>query len=145
MGKRSEDKPRPIIARISNYEKRHQLIKESRNLRKVEGFESVSVNQELTKVRAKVAFECRKLVKEGRAKLTFVWDGKIFIVDNNDKKHLVVCINDLIMLDKLLVAKTEWCVYLQLHVSAVFTNTVLPSDWSWLIVSARPHSHVYTT
>ena len=107
VGKRSEDKPRPIIARISNYEKRHQLIKESRNLRKVEGFESVSVNQELTKVRAKVAFECRKLVKEGRAKLTFVWDGKIFIVDNNDKKHLVVCINDLIMLDKLLVAKTE--------------------------------------
>ena len=105
VGEKSDTKPRSIIARITNYETRHKLIKESRNLGDIEGFEQVSVNQELTKARAKVAYECRKIVKEGRAKVTFTWDGKIFIVDNNEEKHLVTAMDDLIRIDKHLVRK----------------------------------------
>ena len=63
-------------------------------------FETVSVNQELTKVRANLAYQCRELVRKKFAKITFVWDGKIFVVDNKDVKHKVLCLDDLIELRK---------------------------------------------
>jgi hypothetical protein len=56
VGPKSEDRPRQIIARINNYELRHCLLKSSKNLRKVNGMERVSINQDLTKTRSKLAF-----------------------------------------------------------------------------------------
>lgn len=35
---------------------------------------------------SKLAYEARKLVKGGRGKYSFVWDGKIFVTDHIDKK-----------------------------------------------------------
>ena len=49
VGKKHETRP---VARITNYQVRHELIKASRNLADTKDFETVSVNQELTKVRA---------------------------------------------------------------------------------------------
>ena len=100
VGKKHETRPRPIIARITNYQMRHELIKASRNLADIKDFENVSVNQELTKVRANLAYQCRELVRKKYAKITFVWDGKIFVVDNKDVKHKVLCLDDLIELRK---------------------------------------------
>ncbi|KAK3086271.1 hypothetical protein FSP39_016109 [Pinctada imbricata] len=96
VGKVSPSKPRPIIARITNYHLRHRLIKESKNLSKVEGMRGVSVNQELTKKRSKLAYEARQMVKAGVIKSTFIWDGKIFLVDKQEKKHLVTSLDKLI-------------------------------------------------
>ena len=83
-------KPRPIIARITNYELRHRLIKESRQLPKIkdirDDMKGVFVNQDLTKARSKLAYEARQIVKSEKAKASFVWDGKIFIVDNKEKE-----------------------------------------------------------
>ena len=98
--KSAEDRPRAIIARIKKYDTRHDLIRESKNLHKVKGMEGYSVNQELTKTRAKLAYECRSLVRQEFAKSTFVWDGKIFIVDKKEKKHKVLCLNDLLEVRK---------------------------------------------
>ena len=102
VGKVDKSKPRPIIARISNYGARHSLIKGSKNLSKIEGMSGWSVNQELTKSRSKVAYEARQLVKARIAKSSFIWDGKIFVVDHQDRKHLLVCLDDLINLKKVL-------------------------------------------
>lgn len=102
VGKSSPSKPRPIIARITNYHLRHRLIKESKNLSKIEGMRGISVNQELTKRRSKLAYEARQLVKAGVIKSTFVWDGKIFLIDKQENKHLVTCLDKLIELQKSL-------------------------------------------
>ncbi|KAK3095800.1 hypothetical protein FSP39_019362 [Pinctada imbricata] len=95
VGPTKSGKPRPIIARITNYSLRHRLLKESKKLHKVEGMSRVSVNQDLTKRRAKLAYESRQLVKKGQAKSTFVFDGKIFLVDHSDKKIPIKCLDDL--------------------------------------------------
>ena len=100
VGKKQEDRARPIIARITNYQVRHDLIKGSKNLPEIEGFEKVSVNQELTKTRAKLAYQCRELVRKKIAKASFVWDGKIFVIDNKENKHLVLHLDHLIELRK---------------------------------------------
>ena len=92
----SSSKPRAIIARISNYGARHQLLKESKNLHKIQKRKGVYINQDLTKTRNKLAYEARQLVKLGKAKSSFVWDGKIFVVDNKDHKHKILCLDDLI-------------------------------------------------
>ena len=98
VGKKSADKPRPIIARITNYSARHELLKESKKqkLHKMKDFKDVWVNQDLTKSRGKVAAEVRKLVKSDEAKSSFIWDGKIFLIDHSETKHKFLCMNDLI-------------------------------------------------
>lgn len=58
--------------------------------------ENIAVNQDLTKTRIKLAYEARKLVKAGRAKSSFVWDGKIFVIDHGDKKHKIHCPADMV-------------------------------------------------
>ena len=95
VGPKSEDRPRQIIARIKNYELRHRLLKSSKHLRKVNGMERVSINQDLTKTRSKLAYEARQLVKSRKAKSTFVWDGKIFVIDHNDHKHKILSVADM--------------------------------------------------
>ncbi|KAK3082848.1 hypothetical protein FSP39_007026 [Pinctada imbricata] len=102
VGRSVNGKPRAIIARITNYQARHKLIRESRKLRHVDGMKSVSVNQELTKVRAKLAYQCRELVRKKKAKSTFVWDGKIIVIDNTDNKHVVTHLDHLLKVYKAL-------------------------------------------
>ena len=89
VGPKSVDKPRPIIARINNYSVRHELLQTSKKekLHKMKDWENVWVNQELTKARGKVAAEVRKLCKNDIAKATFIWDGKIFVIDHSEHKH----------------------------------------------------------
>lgn len=96
VGPKNNDRPRQIIARITNYELRHRLLKSSKQLRKIAGMENIAVNQDLTKTRNKLAYEARKLVKAGRAKSSFVWDGKIFVIDHGDKKHKILCPADMV-------------------------------------------------
>ena len=97
VGPKSVDKPRPIIARINNYSVRHELLQTSKKekLHKMKDWENVWVNQELTKARGKVAAEVRKLCKNDIAKATFIWDGKIFVIDHSDHKHKLFSMDDL--------------------------------------------------
>ena len=98
VGPKSVDKPRPIIARINNYSVRHELLQTSKKekLHKMKDWENVWVNQELTKARGKVAAEVRKLCKNDIAKATFIWDGKIFVIDHSDHKHKLFSMDDLV-------------------------------------------------
>ena len=106
VGPTETGKSRPIIARITNYNLRHRLLKESKTkkLHNMEGSKGVWVNQDLTRTRAKVASETRKLVKSGQAKSSFNWDGKIFIVDHSERKHQVATMDELISLSSRLGA-----------------------------------------
>lgn len=70
-------------------------MKASKDLRKVTGMEKVAINQDLTKTRNKIAYEARQFVKAGNAKSTFIWDGKIFGIGNDDRKHKILNPNDM--------------------------------------------------
>ena len=100
VGPTSSNKPRQIIARIKNYDLKHQLLKFSKDLRKISGMERVAVNQDLTKTRNKLAYDARQLVKNNKAKFTFIWDGKISVIDNNNSKHKILSPTDM---NKLLI------------------------------------------
>lgn len=52
--------------RIKNYDLIHQLLKSSKDLHKISGMEKVAVNQDLTKIRNKLAYDARQLVKTTR-------------------------------------------------------------------------------
>ncbi|KAK3107402.1 hypothetical protein FSP39_013749 [Pinctada imbricata] len=67
----------------------------------------VSVNQELTKKRSKLAYEARQMVKAGVIKSTFIWDGKIFLVDKQEKKHLVTSLDKLIEVQNYLASAIQ--------------------------------------
>lgn len=95
VGPKSPTRPRQIIAKITNYDLRHRLLKASKDLRKVTGMEKVAINQDLTKTRNKIAYEARQLVKAGKAKSTFIWDGKIFVIGHDDRKHKILNPNDM--------------------------------------------------
>ncbi|KAK3090014.1 hypothetical protein FSP39_008521 [Pinctada imbricata] len=91
-----DTKPRAIIARITNYTARHELLRQSKKLQKNPNRRGVYINQDLTKTRNKLAYHSRQIAKLGKAKSSFVWDGKIFIVDHADRKHLISTLDDLI-------------------------------------------------
>ena len=128
-------KPRPIIARINNYAIRHELIKKSRDLRETEDMAEVSVNQELTKYRAKLAYECRKLVRLKKLKLTFIWDGKFFVIDKKENKRQIRSVDDLIELYNTLgvplnVASDGWTFRTRVN---VYQHT----ESLWLVVTVE--------
>ena len=104
VGKSTIGKPRQIISRIKNYDLKHELLLSNKTLKmRVEDkkkkppltkFKNVSISQDLTKERNNAAYEARQLVRAGLAKLTFICDGKIFIISNNDVKHKVQTVRD---------------------------------------------------
>ena len=67
MKTKSKDKPRPIIARFSNYNAKSKLYKARLNLRNVDlqdlGAEKIFINENLTAWRAELFKEARKVKK----------------------------------------------------------------------------------
>ena len=49
----------------------------------------ISINQELTQIRSKIAYKARQLYRERKIKGTWVLEGKVVMVDMNDSKHFI--------------------------------------------------------
>ena len=49
----------------------------------------ISINQELTQIRRKIAYEARQLYRERKIKGTWVLEGEIVVVDKNDSQHYI--------------------------------------------------------
>ena len=83
MKTKSKDKPRPIIARFSNYNAKSKLYKARLNLRNVDlqdlGAEKIFINENLTAWRAELFKEARKVKKKYNNGKTWTVDGKIFL------------------------------------------------------------------
>ena len=75
---------RPIIVKFANRSTKKLSVKSKTKLPK-----GIYINDDLTKARSTVAFRTRSLVKSKAAKTTWTDDGKVFIIDNADKKHIV--------------------------------------------------------
>ena len=82
MKTKTKDKPRPIIARFSNYNAQGKLYKARLNLRNVGlqdlGAEKVFINENLTARKAELFKEARQVKKKYNNGKTRTVDGKIF-------------------------------------------------------------------
>ena len=65
-------------------------------MQKITGRKGVFINQDLTKTRNNLAYHARQLLKSGKAQSSFIFDGKIFLVDHNWKKYIITTLDDLI-------------------------------------------------
>ena len=79
LGKPQADKPRVIIARFVNHETKTALLKNGKKLKNT----PMSINEDLTKVRSKLAFEARVLQRNGKIQQTWTRDGTIYIKIND--------------------------------------------------------------
>lgn len=81
-------RPRDIIVKFATFRSRQKLYKVRSSLRD-KGYNRVFLNEDLTKVRSKVLFDCRSIVKAKGAKGAWTSDGTILIRDLNDVVHRV--------------------------------------------------------
>lgn len=71
-----------------------QQFLQQRSLQSHRYEKKVSLNQDQTKTRNKLAYEAHQFVKAGKVKSTFVWVGKTFVTSHNDRKHKILKPND---------------------------------------------------
>lgn len=98
-GKDSDNKPKPgpkeIIVKFTSYKSRTNFIKGRKHLR--ESKSNIFLNEDLTKFRKELAYECRSLKKNTNSTVSQTWsrDGKIFVKDNQEKIHRIVTMFDI--------------------------------------------------
>lgn len=81
-------RPREIIVKFSTFRARQKLYKLKTSL-KDNGYNGVFLNEDLTKIRSKVLFDARSIVKAKGAKSAWSSDGTILIKDFLDVVHRV--------------------------------------------------------
>lgn len=74
---RQNRSPRDIVVRFTTYNKRQKILKARKNLRNKR--DHIYINEHLTKQRSDLAYNARKLKKEGLIDDTWTMDGKIFV------------------------------------------------------------------
>lgn len=84
VGPNNDGKPRDIIVKFRSYPARSAFLKCKKKLR--EKKTNIYINEDLTKSRNNLAYECRKLKKDSSCCISDTWvcDGKIFIKTTRD-------------------------------------------------------------
>lgn len=80
---------RKILVKFTTYRARQQLYSERRNLSKREAGKNVYINEDLTMARSKLLYDARNLVRAKKISSAYSSDGRIFIKDNNENRHLI--------------------------------------------------------
>ena len=85
IGRQDKDKPRPIICKFLSYQSKLALMQRKKKLKtldvkKVFKTDSIYINEDLTKERARLAKTARDLKKSGKILDTWTRDGVIFFI-----------------------------------------------------------------
>ena len=95
VGKPSSTKTRDIIVKFSSYNALLMLYEVQKDLCELENRASVFINKDLTKRRSKLLFDARPLVRTNFLKAAYSSDGKLFVRDKEDKRHIINSDGDL--------------------------------------------------
>ena len=97
-GAQPTKKHRDIVVKFTLYNARNRLFQERKFLRETDNEElkCIFLNEYLTKRRSEILFEARKLRRSNKLKSAYSSDGKIIVRDNNDKKHQINTLDDLV-------------------------------------------------
>ena len=90
---RRSDIGREIIVKFCNYSARLKFLKGRATLR--DEHAKIFINEDLTRTRMSLAYECRKLAKAKLIKKTWVFGGNIFVQDMSDRRIRMTCLSDL--------------------------------------------------
>ena len=90
-----KNKPRDKIVKFTSYRSCSTLFQSKKNLENNQTFVSAYINEDLTKRRGELLYHARKLKNTGAVKSAFSRDGRIFIIDNTDHRHLIRAATDL--------------------------------------------------
>ena len=102
-GRRSRD----IIVKFATYNARQRLYVKRKNLRQTESLKNIFINEDLTKKRSKLLYDARCLVRTKKLKSAYASDGKIFVRDNLDHRHLIRGDADLLVFIDQRESRTE--------------------------------------
>lgn len=87
------DKGREIIIKFNNYNARLKMLKGRASLREQKA--NIYINEDLTKTRKDLAFECRRLLKAKSITKTWVYNGNVYCQDRSNIKVRVTSLEDL--------------------------------------------------
>lgn len=87
------DKGREIIIKFNNYNARLKMLKGRASLREQKA--NIYINEDLTKTRKDLAFECRRLLKAKFITKTWVYNGNVYCQDRSNNKVRVTSLEDL--------------------------------------------------
>ena len=96
VGKPSGPKPRQIIVKFTSYRSRQQVYK-ARSRLKASDYKNVHINEDLTKIRNKLLYDVRQLLKNKNSKVDGVWstDDVILVKDTAGRIHRILSRDDL--------------------------------------------------
>lgn len=86
---------RDIIVKFATYNAKQRLYSKRKDLRENEDMRHLYINEDLTRLRSKLLFDARCLVRAGKLKAAYASDGKIFVRDNGERRHLIKTKSDL--------------------------------------------------
>ncbi len=90
MGKRRDCKPRDLVVKFSTKETRDKFYALRKETPKDEHNKKAYINEDLTEARAKLFFDCRRMVKKERLFGTWTQNGNIMAkVTSNDSPRLI--------------------------------------------------------
>ncbi|MEW8546410.1 MAG: hypothetical protein AB2693_23070 [Candidatus Thiodiazotropha sp.] len=84
---------REIIIKFNNYSARLKMLRGRASLREQRA--NIYINEDLTKTRKDLAYECRRLVKAKLVAKTWVYNGNVYLQDRSNNKIRVTNLEDL--------------------------------------------------
>ena len=98
---------RDIIVKFATYNARQKLYSMRKELRYTEDMKSIFFNEDLTKYRSKLLFDARTLARVAQISSAYSSDGKIFVRDNENKRHLIQSEEDITKFGSVSEAKMK--------------------------------------
>ena len=109
-------KHRQIIVKFATYNARQRLYSMRKELKEPQDdhLKGIFLSEDLTKSRSKLLFDARTLARANKLQYAYASDGKIFVKDNDDDRHLIKSTNDLNKFGDLKQVKKELAARAQL-------------------------------
>ena len=95
VGKPLPGKTRDVIVKFTRYNARRMLYEVRKDLRYVENRDKIFINEDLTKLRSQLLYDARVLARTDYLKAAYSSDGKLFVCDKEDNRHIINTDDDL--------------------------------------------------
>ena len=95
VGRIREGHKRAILVKFSTYRARRSLYSKRLELRDKVQWQGTYINEDLTTRRSELLYKARLYVRARLLKSAYSSDGKIYVKDKADKKHLITTVSDL--------------------------------------------------
>ena len=103
-GRRGNPRPgreKEIVVEFACMSVRQDLFMKRGHLRKMEAWDGVHINEDLTPYRREVIYHARQYKRAKLIKSVFSEDGNVFVIDNSGRKHMIIAAVELTVFGEL--------------------------------------------